>query len=68
MAKICEICKKGTLVGRNIQHKQTGGWAMRAPRSLRKLSPNLRTVKVMLETGQPVRVKMCMKCYKRITN
>ncbi len=66
MANICEICKKGTMTGRHIKHKQTGGWALKAPRTNRKLSPNLRTIKVAYEKGGTEKVKVCMKCYKRL--
>ena len=66
MAKICEICKKGTTTGNNIRHKETGGWALKAPRTGRKLLPNLRTLKVQTENGSVGTIKVCMKCYKRM--
>jgi ribosomal protein L28 len=66
MAKICEICKKGTVSGHHIKHKQAGGWALKAPKTNRKLVPNLRSIEVVSEAGKNVRIKVCMKCYKRI--
>lgn len=66
MAKICEICKKGTTFGRHIRHKEVGHWGLKAPKKGRKLYPNLRTVRLIAEDTPSLKVKVCMKCYKRL--
>ena len=70
MARICEVCGAQTLSGSNRMHKRgssgAGGvWAHKAPRTLHKWKPNLRKVKVLIDTT-PASIKVCMKCYKKI--
>lgn len=69
MSKICDICNKGALTGNNIQHKQTGSWALKAPKTKKRSNPNLRNVMVRVgddEKNSNINIKVCMKCYKKI--
>lgn len=63
MAKTCEICGKGTQHGKNIRHKHSGSWALRAPKTMRVLHPNLQTVRVAHNSVTKT-VKVCTKCMK----
>lgn len=63
MANVCEICGKGPQYGQNIQHKHSGSWAMRAPKTKRRWLPNLQTVRVV-EHGTPKQKRVCAKCIK----
>ena len=61
---VCEICGKKTIVGRSGVHQYGGGWARRAPKTLRIWRPNLQTAKILVN-GQFRRVKICTSCLKR---
>jgi large subunit ribosomal protein L28 len=66
MAKVCELCAKSTVAGRRIQHHHSIGWKYKAPKSIRAFKPNLRKIKVEVESGEVKSIFTCMKCYKRI--
>jgi ribosomal protein L28 len=64
----CYHCGKGVLYGRSHTHHRGvagGRWKKRAPKTQRIFSPNLQSIEVM-ENGEERRVKLCMKCLKRI--
>jgi large subunit ribosomal protein L28 len=65
MAKTCEMCGKGTVAGKRIQHHHSIQWRMKAPKTNRVFKPNLRNVKVDLD-GKVQTLTICMKCYKRM--
>ena len=65
MARQCFFCGKGPTFGGRRKHKYGGGWEYRAPRTTRKLKPNLRKVKVE-KNGKEKVVDICMRCYKRL--
>ncbi len=65
MAKICELCGKSTVSGNSIQHKHSGGWMYKAPKTKRTFKPNLRKIDVDIE-GTPSKIRACMKCYKKL--
>ncbi|MDD3647986.1 MAG: L28 family ribosomal protein [Candidatus Dojkabacteria bacterium] len=65
MSKICFFCEKGTTSGGHRRHKYGGGWEYRAPRTTRKLKPNIRKAKIEKE-GKIMTVDVCMKCYKKL--
>lgn len=66
MARVCEICDKGTLAAKRKKHNvRTSQWRFRATSKPRKLAPNLRKVRVEVD-GKEQTVKVCMKCYKRL--
>jgi large subunit ribosomal protein L28 len=67
MAKQCEVCAKSTVAGKRIQHHHSIGWRFRAPRTNRTFKPNLKVARVQFEEGGDTeKVKVCMKCYKRL--
>lgn len=64
----CFHCGKGVMFGRSHTHHRGvagGRWKKRAPKTARLFHPNLQPVKIMLD-GKEKRVKLCMKCLKRI--
>lgn len=63
MARVCDICGKGPQFGQNIRHQHSGAWALRAPRTKRKWSPNLQTVRVPHKNATKA-LKVCTKCLK----
>jgi large subunit ribosomal protein L28 len=65
MAKVCHMCGKSTIAGKNIQHKHSEGWRYKAPRTNRQFKPNLKKIKLEVD-GKPTKVRICMKCYKRL--
>jgi large subunit ribosomal protein L28 len=65
MAKVCYICGKSTIAGKNIQHKHSEGWRYKAPRTNRQFKPNLKKIELEVD-GKPKKVRICMKCYKRL--
>lgn len=64
----CYHCGKTTLYGRSHTHHRGvagGRWKKRAQKTQRVFKPNLQAVMV-LEKGKETRVKLCMKCLKRV--
>ncbi len=55
MAKRCEICDKGPVVGRTVSHAHNVG--------PRRFEPNLQTVKAVVD-GARKRVKDCTRCLR----
>jgi large subunit ribosomal protein L28 len=56
MSRVCEICGKGPLRGYNVSH---------AHNRTKKVSyPNLQKVRVLENTGQVKRVKVCTRCIR----
>lgn len=65
MSKVCYICEKSTIAGKNIQHKHAKGWRFKAPRTNRQFKPNLKKIELEVN-GKNQKVSICMKCYKRL--
>lgn len=64
----CYHCGKGIMYGRSHTHHRGvagGRWKKRAQKTQRLFRPNLQPVTI-LEQGKEVRVKLCMKCLKRV--
>ena len=63
--RVCEICKKGSLIQKSGAHQYGGGWAMRAAKKRAVWQVNLHSVKV---TYQGVRrtMRLCTKCLRRV--
>ncbi len=64
----CYHCGKTTLYGRSHTHHRGvagGRWKKRAQKTQRVFKPNLQAV-IVIEQGEENRVKLCMKCLKRI--
>ena len=55
MAKRCEICGKGPVVGRNISHAHNV--------TSRRFEPNLQTVRAAVNGGVK-RVRVCTRCLR----
>jgi large subunit ribosomal protein L28 len=55
MAKRCEICQKGPVVGRTVSHAHNVG--------PRRFEPNLQTVKAMIDGGVR-RIRVCTRCLR----
>ena len=55
MAKRCEICGKGPVVGRNISHAHNV--------TPRRFEPNLQRVKVVVK-GAAKRMRVCTRCIR----
>ena len=65
---ICYHCEKGVMFGRSHTHKRGvagGRWKKRAPKTQRLFRPNLQKIMIM-EDGFAKRVRICMKCLKRV--
>jgi large subunit ribosomal protein L28 len=57
MAKRCDVCGKGPLVGNRVSHANN--------RTKRRWLPNLQSIRVKDETtGEIRRLKVCTKCLK----
>jgi large subunit ribosomal protein L28 len=55
MAKRCEICDKGPVVGRTISHAHNV--------SARRFEPNLQTVRAVINGGVR-RIRVCTRCLR----
>ena len=55
MAKRCEICGKGPVVGRNVSHAHNV--------TARRFEPNLQKVRVMLD-GEVTQARACTRCIR----
>ena len=55
MAKRCEICDKGPVVGRTVSHAHNVG--------PRRFEPNLQTVRALVK-GATKRMRVCTRCLR----
>jgi len=55
MAKRCEVCGKGPVVGRKISHAHNV--------SSRRFEPNLQTVRALIK-GAAKRMRVCTRCVR----
>ena len=55
MARRCEQCGKGPMVGHNVSHSNA--------KTKRRMLPNLQTVRVVV-SGNSQKVKVCTSCLK----
>jgi large subunit ribosomal protein L28 len=55
MAKRCEVCHKGPVVGRTVSHAHNVG--------PRRFEPNLQTVRAMVN-GAAKRIRVCTRCLR----
>ena len=68
MARVCEICGRGTTSGRKIARrgrpKYLGGVGLKTTGvSKRKFRPNLQYVRVLVN-GVPKRMRVCTRCIR----
>lgn len=64
MSRECEICGKTKMAGNQV--KRQSKWVLRRTNTPRH--PNLQTVRLETETGNPVKAKVCTRCLKKIKN
>jgi len=64
MARVCEICGKGSQFGQNIRHRHSGQWKFRAPRTKRQWEPNLQSVRGLMDGKTVRRMRVCTRCIK----
>jgi large subunit ribosomal protein L28 len=55
MAKRCEVCGKGPVVGRKVSHAHNV--------SARRFEPNLQTVRALIN-GAAQRIRVCTRCLR----
>lgn len=55
MARVCEVCNKGTVAGHSISHAVN--------HNKRTWRPNLRKVRAVVN-GTPKRIKVCTRCLR----
>ncbi|MCD6416197.1 MAG: 50S ribosomal protein L28 [Planctomycetes bacterium] len=68
MARVCEICGKGTTSGRKYSRrgrpKYLGGIGIKTTgKSKRQFKPNLQRVRALVD-GAPKRITVCARCIK----
>ena len=63
--RVCEICKKGSLIQKSGAHQYGGGWAMRATKKRAVWQVNLHSVKVTYK-GVRKAMRLCTKCLRRV--
>ncbi len=56
MARVCEICGKKTIFGRNVSHAHNV--------TSRKYLPNLQEIRVQVEGGGAKRMRICTRCLR----
>ena len=63
--RVCEVCKKGSMIQKSGAHQYGGGWAMRATKKRVVFKVNLHSVKV---TYNDVRrtMRLCTKCLRKV--
>ena len=61
----CDYCGKSKMFGRDIRHKHSIGWALRAPKKSRVFKPNVQKTRVMVN-GAARRVNICTRCLRTL--
>ena len=54
MARVCHVCGKGPATGNNVSHANN--------KSRRRWLPNLQPVRIVDESGERRRVRVCTRC------
>ena len=55
MARVCDICNKGLMFGKNVSHSKR--------RTNRNWVPNIKKVKAIV-SGTPKTIKVCTRCIR----
>ena len=63
--RVCQICKKGSMIQKSGAHQYGGAWAMRATKKRRVWQPNLHSVKVTY-LGVRRTMRLCTKCLRKV--
>jgi large subunit ribosomal protein L28 len=69
MAKVCEVCGKGPIVGNAIETrgkaKYLGGVGTKITGiTKRRFMPNLQTIKASLPSGETKTIRCCVQCIR----
>jgi large subunit ribosomal protein L28 len=56
MAKVCEVCGKGPMVGNNVSHAHN--------KTRRRWLPNLKMVRMATAGGNTKKTKVCTRCIR----
>ena len=69
MAKRCDVCGKGRVVGGSITHrglpKKAGGIGLQLVKTNKRVfRPNLQNVRIRTENGSVKRAKVCTSCIR----
>lgn len=69
MARVCEVCGKGPLMGNSVtlrgKAKYLGGVGTKVTGiTRRQFKPNLQRVRVMTKSGATKRVRVCTQCLR----
>lgn len=56
MAKICEVCNKGTMSGNSVSHSHHN--------TKRSWIPNVQRIRVLEKSGSVVRKYVCTRCVR----
>ena len=63
--RVCQICKKGSMIQKSGAHQYGGGWAMRATKKRVVFKVNLHSVKVTYQ-GRRQTMRLCTKCLRKV--
>jgi len=63
--RICDICKKSSMIQKCGAHQYGGGWAMRATKKRAVWQVNLHSVKVTYK-GVRRTMRLCTKCLRKV--
>lgn len=66
MATRCEVCGKGTAIGRNIRSNVSQGWLLRAHKTSRTFKANVHKATILVN-GAPKRVDICTRCLRTMS-
>lgn len=69
MARVCEVCNKGTMMGNSVETrgkaKYLGGVGTKITGiTRRKFKPNLQKVRITAEDGSTKSIKVCTQCLR----
>lgn len=65
----CDLCGKKRQIGRLGRHKPGvagSQWLKRAQKTVKVFRPNLQRLWVLKEDGSKVRMKLCIKCLRKV--
>lgn len=63
--RVCDICKRGSIIQKSGAHQYGGGWAMRATKKRKVWQVNLHSAKVTYR-GVRQTMRLCTKCLRRV--
>lgn len=63
--RVCDICKRGSIIQKSGAHQYGGGWAMRATKKRKVWQINLHSAKVTYR-GVRRTMRLCTKCLRQV--